>query len=133
MSGRVFCVWFSVFNLFSTMVFWALMADRFTPEQSKRLYGAIAVGGTLGAIFGPWLASVLVKPLGTAAMLLVSAGFLLAAIGAARAVAWLQPGPTGTRSGSASVIEPYRGKACGGYRFSAQSRDCWESRPMCSD
>ena len=91
-SGRVFYVWFSVFNLFSTMVFWALMADRFTPEQSKRLYGAIAVGGTLGAIFGPWLASVLVEPLGTAAMLLVSAGFLLAAIGAARMVAWLQPG-----------------------------------------
>ena len=33
-SGRVFYVWFSVFNVFSTMVFWALMADRFTPEQS---------------------------------------------------------------------------------------------------
>ena len=91
-SGRVFYVWFSVFNVFSTMVFWALMADRFTPEQSKRVYGAIAVGGTLGAIFGPWLTSVLVKPLGTAAMLLVSAGFLVAAIGAARVVAWLQPG-----------------------------------------
>src|SRR5690606_35642339 len=28
-SGQVFYVWFSVFNLFSTMVFWALMADRF--------------------------------------------------------------------------------------------------------
>ena len=96
-SGRVFYVWFSVFNLFSTMVFWALMADRFTPEQSRRLYGAIAVGGTLGAIFGPWLASVLVKPFGTAAMLLVSAGFLLAAIGAARMVAWLQPRPAAGR------------------------------------
>ena len=96
-SGRVFYVWFSVFNLFSTMVFWALMADRFTPEQSKRLYGAIAVGGTLGAIFGPWLASVLVKPFGTAAMLLVSAGFLLAAIGAARMVARLQPGQAAGR------------------------------------
>ena len=70
-SGRVFYVWFSVFNLFSTMVFWALMADRFTLEQSKRIFGVIAVGGTLGAIFGPWLASVLVRPLGTAAMLLV--------------------------------------------------------------
>ncbi len=55
-SGRVFYVWFSVFNLFSTMVFWALMADRFTLEQSKRLFGVIAVGGTLGAIAGPWLA-----------------------------------------------------------------------------
>src|SRR5690606_12250862 len=52
-TGQVFYVWFSVFDLFATMLFWALMADRFTLEQSKRLFGAIAVGGTLGAIFGP--------------------------------------------------------------------------------
>ena len=82
-TGQVFYVWFSVFNLFATMLFWALMADRFSLEQSKRLFGAIAVGGTLGAIFGPWLASVLAKPLGTASLLLVAAGFLVLAIGAA--------------------------------------------------
>jgi AAA family ATP:ADP antiporter len=90
-SGRVFYVWYSVFNLFSTMVFWALMADRFTLEQSKRLFGAIAVGGTLGAIAGPWLASVLAEPLGAPALLLVSAGFLGVAVVAAWLVAWLQP------------------------------------------
>ena len=72
-SGQVFYVWFSVFNLFATMLFWALMADRFTLEQSQRLFGAIALGGTLGAIFGPWLASVLAKPLGTAAYVLIVA------------------------------------------------------------
>src|SRR5690606_6397071 len=55
-SGRGFYVWFCVFDLFSPMVFWALMADRFSLEQSKRLFGVVAVGGTLGAIFGPWLA-----------------------------------------------------------------------------
>jgi AAA family ATP:ADP antiporter len=82
-TGQVFYVWFSVFNLFATMLFWALMADRFSLEQSKRLFGAIAVGGTLGAIFGPWLASVLAKPLGTPALLLVAAGFLMLALGAA--------------------------------------------------
>ena len=60
-SGQVFYVWFSVFNLFATMLFWALMADRFSLAQSKRLFGVIAVGGTLGAIFGPWLASVLAQ------------------------------------------------------------------------
>ena len=54
-TGQVFYVWFSVFNLFATMLFWALMADRFSLEQAKRLFGAIAVGGTLGAICGPWL------------------------------------------------------------------------------
>jgi AAA family ATP:ADP antiporter len=90
-SGRVFYVWFSVFNLFSTMVFWALMADRFTLEQSKRLFGVIAVGGTLGAIFGPWLASMLAEPLGTPALLLIAAAFLGIAVAAAAMVAWLQP------------------------------------------
>ncbi|MEX2163985.1 MAG: MFS transporter [Sulfuricaulis sp.] len=82
-TGQVFYVWFSVFNLFATMLFWALLVDRFSLEQSKRLFGAIAVGGTLGAIFGPWLASMLAKPLGTPALLLIAAGFLLLAIGAA--------------------------------------------------
>jgi AAA family ATP:ADP antiporter len=82
-TGQVFYVWFSVFNLFATMLFWALMADRFSLEQSKRLFGAIAVGGTLGAIFGAWLASLLAKPLGTPTLLLVAVGFILLAIGAA--------------------------------------------------
>ena len=82
-TGQVFYVWFSVFNLFATMLFWALMVDRFSLEQSKRLFGAIAVGGTLGAIFGPWLASTLAKPLGTATLLPIAAGFLLLAIGMA--------------------------------------------------
>jgi ATP:ADP antiporter, AAA family len=90
-SGQVFYVWFSVFNLFVTMVFWALMADRFSLEQSKRFFALIAVGGTCGAIFGPWLASLLARPLGTPALLLISIGFLMLALGAAWTVARLQP------------------------------------------
>jgi AAA family ATP:ADP antiporter len=90
-SGQVFYVWFSVFNLFAVMLFWALMADRFSLEQAKRLFGAIAVGGTLGAIFGPWLASQLAKPLGTPALLLIAAGFLVLALGAAAWLARLRP------------------------------------------
>ena len=49
-SGQVFYVWFSVFNLFATMLFWALMTDRFTPEQSERLFGAVALGPFLGGV-----------------------------------------------------------------------------------
>jgi ATP:ADP antiporter, AAA family len=90
-SGQVFYVWFSVFNLFATMLFWALMADRFSLAQSKRFFPLIAVGGTLGAIAGPWLAGKLAQPLGTAALLPVSAGFLLLATAAAFAVARVQP------------------------------------------
>ena len=90
-SGMVFFVWFSVFNLFATMVFWALMADRFSLEQSKRLFGIISVGGTLGAIAGPWLASQLAGPLGTAGLLPVAATSLGLAVVAAWAVTRLQP------------------------------------------
>jgi len=90
-SGMVFYVFFSVFNLFATMVFWALMADRFSLEQGKRFFALIAVGGTLGAIAGPALASLLAQPLGTPALLLVAAGFLLLAIVAAWGVARVRP------------------------------------------
>jgi ATP:ADP antiporter, AAA family len=92
-SGQVFYVWFSVFNLFVTMVFWALMADRFSLEQSKRLFALIAVGGTLGAIAGPWLASLLAQPFGTPSLLLVAVAFLCLGVAAAWLVAWLQPEP----------------------------------------
>jgi AAA family ATP:ADP antiporter len=90
-SGQAFYVWFSVVNLFAVMLVWALMTDRFSLEQSKRLFGAIAVGGTLGAIFGPWLASQLATALGTPALLLVAAGFLVLALGAAGWLARLRP------------------------------------------
>jgi AAA family ATP:ADP antiporter len=103
-TGQVFYVWFSVFNLFSSMVFWALMSDRFSLEQSKRFFALIAVGGTLGAIFGPWLSSVLAKPLGTPALLLVSSGFLILALCAAGVLVRIQlaqaaPAETGRPAG----------------------------------
>jgi AAA family ATP:ADP antiporter len=76
-SSQVFYIWFNVFNLFVTMVFWALLADRFSSDQAKRLFSLIAIGGTLGGIFGAWLTSQLAEPLGTSSLLLVAAGFLL--------------------------------------------------------
>lgn len=103
-SGMVFFVWYSVFNMFSTMVFWALMADRFSLDQSKRLFGVIAVGGTLGAITGPWLASRLVQPLGTAGLLPVSAAMLGLAAASAWAVMRLQP-PYAVDAGQALVVD----------------------------
>lgn len=90
-SGRVFYVWFSVFNLFSTMVFWAVMVDRFNLEQSTRLFGVIAVGGTLGAMFGPWLAWTYVDAVGTANLILIAVGFLGMAIVCTAVLGRIQP------------------------------------------
>jgi len=74
--ARAFFVWVSVFNLFAISVFWSFMADLFTTEQAKRLYGFIAAGGTLGALTGPLITAGLVALLGPKHLVLVSAGLL---------------------------------------------------------
>src|SRR5437868_12308921 len=71
--GRALYVWVSVFNLFNTAVFWAFMTDLFTVEQGKRLYGFIAVGGTLGAISGAYLTKHYVRDVGPANLLIIAA------------------------------------------------------------
>ena len=50
--GRVFFVWVSVFNLFVVSVFWSFMADIYTREQGRRLFGLITSGGSIGALLG---------------------------------------------------------------------------------
>jgi len=71
-----FFVWVSVFNLFATAVFWGFMTDLFTTEQGKRLFGFIAVGGSLGGIFGPIITASLVHQVSTGVLLLICAGTL---------------------------------------------------------
>ncbi|WP_367874898.1 NTP/NDP exchange transporter [Luteolibacter sp. Populi] len=71
--GAVFFVWVSIFNLFVVSVFWSFMTDIFRPEQSKRLFGMVAVGGSLGATAGSFITSKLAEPLGPVNLLLVSA------------------------------------------------------------
>ncbi len=74
--GRIFYVWTSVFNLFVVSIFWAFMADTFSTDESKRLFGLIAVGGTLGGIAGSALTAILSETVGPVYLLLVSAVFL---------------------------------------------------------
>jgi AAA family ATP:ADP antiporter len=71
--GRALYVWVSVFNLFNTAIFWAFMTDLFTVEQGKRLYGFIAVGGSLGGVVGAYITTHYVKAVGAANLLAVSA------------------------------------------------------------
>lgn len=74
--GRLFFIWLSVFNLFVVSVFWSFMTDLYRPAQSKRLFGVVAVGGTLGALLGSTITTSMVGMLGPVNLLLVSALFL---------------------------------------------------------
>ncbi len=84
--GRVFFVWLSVFNLFVVSVFWSFMTDLYRPAQSKRLFGVIAVGGTLGALLGSAITTGLVGVFGAVNLMLVSALFLELAVHVARSL-----------------------------------------------
>ncbi|MEJ8858210.1 MFS transporter [Variovorax robiniae] len=78
--ARVFFVWVSVFNLFAVAVFWSFMADLFTSEQGKRLFGFIGAGGTAGALLGPVITIALSVPLGPHNLLIAAIVFLEIAV-----------------------------------------------------
>lgn len=78
--ARVFFVWLSVFSLFAIAVFWSFIADLFSAEQGKRLFGFIGAGGTLGGLLGPLITIQLAKPLGSVNLLIAAAVLLELAV-----------------------------------------------------
>jgi AAA family ATP:ADP antiporter len=78
--ARAFFIWVSVYNLFVVSVFWSFMADIYSDNQAKRLFGFIAAGGTTGAIVGPALTGNLVLLLGPKNLLPLSAILLLVSV-----------------------------------------------------
>ncbi len=78
--ARIFFVWTSVFNLFVVSLFWSFMVDVFDREQTTRLFGGIAAGGSLGALVGSYIVRRVVDSLGFAAMLPVAGSTLLLTI-----------------------------------------------------
>ena len=78
--ARAFFIWITVFSVFTVSMFWSFMADLYSSEQSKRLFGFIAAGGSLGNILGPILDKQLVGPIGVANLLLVAGTLLIGAV-----------------------------------------------------
>ena len=72
-----FYLWVSLFSLFHVSVFWSLMADLYNKEQSKRLFGFIAVGASAGAIIGPLIAAAAVSVTGSETLMLWSSLIML--------------------------------------------------------
>ena len=50
--GRIFYVWCNVYSFFVVSIFWVLVINIFRDTKSRKLYGFIMAGGSLGAIFG---------------------------------------------------------------------------------
>jgi len=50
--GRVFYVWCNIYSFFVVSIFWVLVINIFRDDKSRKLYGFIMAGGSLGAIFG---------------------------------------------------------------------------------
>ncbi len=115
--ARALYIWVSVYNLFVVAVFWGYMADIFTSDQGKRLFGFIAAGGTLGAIAGSGLTTLTVEAIGTMPLLLVAATMIEASLFAFRRVdQWQQAlgQPAGAAAGAAtSPAAASRGAAVG--------------------
>lgn len=82
--GYTYYVWLSVTNLFVTSLFWAYMVDIFDPDQGRRMFPFIGVGGTLGAMAGGWgaaaISSLTHSPYLPAGLMLLGAALFGAAI-----------------------------------------------------
>jgi ATP:ADP antiporter, AAA family len=94
--GALFYVLISVVNLFFVSVFWSFMLEILSKEQSKRLFGVIAVGGTAGALVGPVLTDLLVPTIGNPGVLFMGAALFALAIYCQRALL-RQAAATGVR------------------------------------
>ena len=78
--AAAFFIWLSVFNYFVVSVFWSFMTEVFDSDSAKRLFGAIAAGGSIGAMVGPLITSELVKEAGVPNLLLIATVLMLCVI-----------------------------------------------------
>lgn len=77
--STILFVWISVQNLIMVSLFWSVMAESFDRQSALQCYGFISAGGTLGALAGPALAAILVRPLGAINLIWISVSFLVMA------------------------------------------------------
>jgi ATP:ADP antiporter, AAA family len=84
--GVPFFLWVGIFNVMIMAQFWGFANDVYTPEQGKRLFAVIAIGSSLGAIVGSWIAKPLIEALGIYQPMLLAGAMLGVSILLSRAV-----------------------------------------------
>jgi len=78
--AQFFYVWISVLNLFIVSVFWSFLLELFDANQTRRLFGVIAAGGTAGALAGPLLTDLTVTWIGNPGVLFLGGSLFVVAI-----------------------------------------------------
>jgi ATP:ADP antiporter, AAA family len=76
-----FYMWLGMVSLLGIAQFWSLAADLHSIEAGERLFGVIAIGGSLGAIVGAQAARRLIGPLGIYWLMALAAALYVAALG----------------------------------------------------
>ena len=118
--GQFFWVFTSVLNLFIISVFWSFLLELFRSDQTKRLFGVIAAGGTAGALAGPLFTDLTVSATGNSGVLFIGAGLFVGAIVCQRVLLtiWRR---TGVPGGASEPSVDLREKAIGGNPFAGIS------------
>ena len=60
-EGVVFFLWVGIFNVFIVALFWSFANDLYSEAHGKRLFPAIAIGGSLGSLVGAQGAAMVMK------------------------------------------------------------------------
>jgi AAA family ATP:ADP antiporter len=85
-EGVVFFLWVGIFNVFIVALFWSFANDLYSESRGKRLFPAIAVGGSLGSLVGAQAAAMIMRVTGPYPLMLIAAGLLLVCILISRAI-----------------------------------------------
>lgn len=79
--GLAFYLWLGIFNMMVVSNFWAFANDLYTPDQGKRIFPIVGLGGSFGAVLGAFLPGWLQNAFGVEPLFLVaSAGLVLSTV-----------------------------------------------------
>lgn len=104
--AKVFFVWVSVYVLFSTSLFWSVMADIFSNSDGRKLFGGIAGCGSIGSSIASFTVANTAERIGTENLLLISAGLMEVGLWCFR---HLDSTRVGTTRPAKSISNPFDG------------------------
>ena len=114
--NQIFYVWVSVFSLLNISVFWSFMADIYSKQQATRLFGFIAAGSSLGAIFGPTISLLLATKIGSYNLILISASLLIIPVLIAPVLEKIKTSDLGTQGPNQGYDKPLGANILSGFK-----------------